>query len=75
MLRFFEKHNINAKYIPYNLINMKIGGISNSGLKSKLKILSEEFRAFKENEISLNKILYIIHKIKKIKDFIIFSNI
>ena len=75
MLRFFEKHNINAKYIPYNLINMKIGGISNSGLKSKLKILSEEFRAFKENEISLNKILYIIHKAKKIKEFIILSNI
>ena len=70
MLRFLEKHNINAKYIPHTIVNMKVGGASNSGIKSKLVILREEFRAFKENEILVNKFSYILHKGKKFKEFI-----
>lgn len=69
MLRFFEKHNIRSKYIPHTLINMKVGGTSNSGVKSKTDILKEEFRAFKENDISINKLSYVLHKMKKIKEF------
>ena len=70
MLRFFERHGIRSKYIPHTLINMKVGGKSNSGLKSKIDILNEEFRAFKENDIFINKLMYIIFKLKKIKEFI-----
>ena len=69
MLRFLEKHNIRSKYIPKTLVNMKIGGASNNGLKSKLDILNEEFRAFNQNDISINKLSYIFHKSKKIKEF------
>ena len=69
MLRFFEKHNVRSKYIPHTLVNMKIGGASNSGIKSKIQILNEEFRAFKENEIPVNKGLYILHKLKKLGEF------
>jgi len=69
MLRFFEKHNIRSKYIPHTLVNMKVGGTSNSGIKSKINILKEEFRAFKENDIPINKLSYILHKAKKIKEF------
>lgn len=69
MLRFFEKHNIRSKYIPHTLVNMKVGGTSNSGIKSKIDILKEEFRAFKENDIPINKLSYILHKVKKIKEF------
>ena len=69
MLRFLEKHNIRSKYIPKKLVNMKVGGASNNGLKSKLDILNEEFRAFDQNDIDLNKLSYILHKAKKIKEF------
>jgi glycosyltransferase involved in cell wall biosynthesis len=69
MLRFLEKHNIRSKYIPKTLVNMKVGGASNNGLKSKLDILKEEFRAFNQNDINLNKLFYIFHKAKKIKEF------
>ena len=69
MLRFLEKHNIRSKYIPHTLVNMKVGGASNNGLKSKLDILKEEFRAFDQNEMGVNKLYYIFHKIKKIKEF------
>ena len=69
MLRFLEKHNIRSKYIPKTLVNMKVGGASNNGLKSKLDILNEEFRAFYQNDIDVNKFSYILHKAKKIKEF------
>jgi glycosyltransferase len=69
MLRFLEKHNIRSKYIPHTLVNMRVGGASNNGLKSKLDILKEEFRAFDQNNIPLNKLSYIFHKAKKIKEF------
>jgi glycosyltransferase involved in cell wall biosynthesis len=69
MLRFLEKHNIRSKYIPKTLVNMKVGGASNNGLKSKLHILKEEFRAFNQNDIDVNKLYYIFHKAKKIKEF------
>ena len=69
MLRFLEKHSIRSKYIPKTLVNMKVGGASNNGFKSKLDILREEFRAFKQNKISVNKLSYIYQKAKKIKEF------
>jgi hypothetical protein len=64
-----ECFGINAKFLNQNLIKMKSGGISNSGLKSKLMILSEEFKAFKMNKIKLNRFNYILNKAIKIKEF------
>ena len=72
MLRFLEKHNIKSKYIPRTIVNMKLGGISNRSVGNIFKILQEEFKAFKQNNISLNKIFYILHKAKKVKEFKIF---
>ena len=69
MLRFFEKHQIKSKYIPQTLVNMKVGGVSNKSLQSKYTILEEEFRAFRENEIPVNKGLYVLHKLKKLREF------
>ena len=69
MLRFLEKHNIRSKYIPKTLVNIKVGGASNNGFKSKLDIVKEEFRAFDQNNINVNKLSYILHKAKKIKEF------
>ena len=70
MLRFFEKNNIRAKFINKTLIKMNSGGISNSGIKSKVKILKEEFNAFEQNDIKINKWNYLSQKIKKIKEFL-----
>lgn len=69
MLRFLEKHNLRSKYIPKILVNMKVGGASNYGIKSKIDILNEEFRAFEENDIAINKFSYIYYKAKKLKEF------
>ena len=48
---------------------MKTGGISNRSVKGKIDILNEEFRAFNQNNISVNKFCYILHKARKLKEF------
>ena len=69
MLRFFEKHNIRSKYIPYKLVNMKLGGVSNRSLKNKIDILKEEFSAFHQNSIQFNKLTYTLSKLEAIRQF------
>lgn len=68
MMRFLEKHKIKSKYIPKKIVNMRVGGLSNRSIKAKFDILIEEFRAFKENQISVNKLFYLFHKLKKLKE-------
>ena len=68
MMRFLEKYKIRSKYIPKKIVNMRVGGVSNRSIISKFNILNEEFRAFKENEISVNKLFYLFNKLKKLKE-------
>lgn len=69
MLRYLEKHKIRSNYISKTLINMKSGGVSNKSFYNKFKILYEEFKAFELNDISINKLLYLFEKSKKINEF------
>ena len=69
MLRFLEKNNIRSKFIDQTLVKMRVGGISNSGFASKIKIIKEEIRAFKQNKIDYSLYKYLIHKVLKIKEF------
>lgn len=48
---------------------MKVGGISNSGLSSKIKIIKEEIRALRQNKINYSLPKYFFHKALKIKEF------
>ena len=68
-LRFLEKNKIQSFYIQKKLIKMLVGGISNSGLKSKLTIFKEELRAFRLNEIEVNPLSFLFHKLKKVSQF------
>ena len=68
-LRFLEMNNIPSFYLNKKIVKMLVGGISNSGLKSKLTIFKEELRAFKINNISVNPVLFFLYKLKKVKQF------
>ena len=69
-LRFLEVNNIASFYLDKKLVKMLIGGISNSGLKSKWIIFKEQLRAFRINHISINPLLFFLFKLKKLKQFI-----
>ncbi len=58
MLRFLEKNRISTCYIPDVLIKMRMGGKSNRSLRNILIKTSEDYKAWKVN--NLNRPLYTI---------------
>jgi glycosyltransferase involved in cell wall biosynthesis len=69
-LRFLEVNNVPSFYLNKKLVKMLIGGISNSGLKSKWIIYKEELRALKINHIKVSPFFFLINKLNKLKQFI-----
>ena len=69
-LRFLEVNQVSSFYLNKKLVKMLIGGISNSGLKSKWIIYKEELRAFKINKVYVNPVIFFIYKLKKLKQFL-----
>lgn len=51
MLRFIEKHHIRTCYIPEKLIEMRIGGVSTSGIRAILRNTRLNQQAFRKNAI------------------------
>lgn len=69
-LRFLEVNQVSSFYLNKKLVKMLIGGISNSGLKSKWIIYKEELRALKINKVFVNPVIFFIYKLKKLKQFL-----
>ena len=68
-LRFLEINKARSLYIEKKLVKMLIGGISNSGLKSKFIIFKEQLRAFRLNKIQFNPFSFFLYKLKKVSQF------
>lgn len=51
MVRHLHTNRVPSKYIPLDLLNMRTGGISTSGLKAKWILCREDARACRENGI------------------------
>ena len=49
MLRLIHKHKIKIKYLPDTIVNMKMGGVSNTSVMGKIKANIEDKRAWKVN--------------------------
>ncbi len=52
MLRFLVVHKITAAYIPRILVKMRVGGASNSTLKSRLQANAMDRKAWKVNNLT-----------------------
>ena len=58
MLRFLEKYKISTHYLKEPLVKMRLGGETNKSLKNILNQNKECIRAFKENDSSVNIVIY-----------------
>ncbi|RZK40534.1 MAG: glycosyltransferase [Pedobacter sp.] len=56
LARFISRNKIRVKYIKQQFVNMRIGGVSTSGLKSVVLLNSEIINALKINKIYTNKV-------------------
>ena len=54
LLRVIYKGGIRLMYLPLDMVTMRTGGASTSGLESHKRIMKEHLRAFRENGISNN---------------------
>jgi glycosyltransferase involved in cell wall biosynthesis len=69
MLRMFELYNLKSKYIPFNITNMRVGGVSNSSLKNRLQANKNDKISWKINGLKPFWFTLLIKPIIKIKQF------
>lgn len=71
MLRFFEKSKISSHYIPEVLIKMRVGGVSNRNLKNIFRKTSEDYKAWKVNNLCGGGYTILRKNISKIPQFFV----
>jgi glycosyltransferase len=71
MLRFLEKHRISTYYIPEVLIKMRLGGASNRSLKNMFIKSSEDYKAWKVNNLNGGLYTILLKNFSKIPQFFI----
>lgn len=69
VLRFFHKYRIKARYLPFLMVNMRIGGISNQSIKSIFLAFINDYKALKRNRISFGLFVLFNKKISKFTQF------
>lgn len=69
ILRVFHKHKIAATYLPFLMVNMRTGGVSNKSIKSLLLALMNDYKALKRNKIPNPLMVLFRKKFAKLSQF------
>ena len=70
LLRFIYVNNIRIKYLPMDMVTMRLGGASTNGFKSRMTVMDEHLRSFKENGIYANRFLLSLRYLYKLTEYI-----
>lgn len=70
LVRFLYKHQLSYRYLNFDLMKMRLGGISTASLKSTWIINREDLRACRENGLKTNYIRLYFRYFRKILEFI-----
>lgn len=70
LCRFLYKYNLKSKYLPLELVRMRMGGKSTASLKSNYILNKEIVRACQENGIYTNMFLLSFKYVIKVFEFI-----
>ncbi len=71
MLRLLLRYNINVSYTGRIMVKMKVGGVSNKGIKNTLRKMYEDYLAWKVNELGYPPFLFAFKPFSKIHQFLI----
>ena len=69
LLRFIYVNNIRIKYLPVDMVTMRTGGASTEGFKSRMVMMNEHLRSFKENGIKTNRFILSLRYFYKITEY------
>lgn len=70
LLRFIYVYRISLKYLPLDMVTMRIGGVSTNGLQSHCCIMREHLRAFRENGVRSNILFLSLRYFYKLIEFV-----
>lgn len=70
LLRVIYKEKINIQYLPIDMVTMRTGGASTSGIESHKRIMKEHLQAFRENGIYTNIIFLSLRYFYKVFEII-----
>ncbi len=69
MLRFIHKQKIKVTYLPKTLVMMRVGGVSNAGLTSRVTANQEDRLAWKKNGVKPSAFTLIRKPLSKIMQY------
>ena len=69
MVRMFWVHQINARYLPMDIVTMRTGGASTRDLQSRRQLIKEDVRACRENGLYTNILMISMKFFYKIFEF------
>lgn len=69
ILRYFYTHKIEVVYLPILMVNMRIGGVSNQSVMSRVSAFVNDYKALKRNKMPLPFLVLLQKKISKISQF------
>ena len=69
ILKLLYKYNIKVSYIPMILVNMRIGGASNSSILNRIRANKEDGLAWTKNQLNKPMFVRIKKPLQKIKQF------
>lgn len=69
LLRFIYVHHIRIKYLSVDMVTMRLGGASTSGLKSRMTGMKEHLRSFRENGVKTNRFLLSLRYFYKLTEY------
>ncbi|MCZ4244684.1 glycosyltransferase family 2 protein [Pedobacter punctiformis] len=69
ILRYFYIHKIKTTYLPYLMVNMRTGGVSNQSLKSRIDAAFYDYKALKRNKIRWPLLALFRKKFSKLGQF------
>ena len=70
MLRFLQRYNINAEYIPHVLVKMRSGGISNKNPYQIIKANIECYQAWRKNGLKVSPFIMLKKPASKLIQYI-----
>lgn len=73
LLRAIYVKRIKTKYLPIDMVTMRTGGVSTSGISSHKTIMKEHLKAFKENHVYTNRLLLSLRYIYKIFEILFYK--
>ncbi|TKC08199.1 glycosyltransferase [Pedobacter polaris] len=70
MIRFLYKYNVRALFINELIVNMRVGGMSNSSLNQRYLAMKYDFKAAKKNKLPFALLTIVLKKISKVSQFL-----